>query len=160
MIRRYSFGHPFQTDAVVKELPLTHEPVPYFTVENDGCTLACPLSSDTIVYGLGETVRGINKCGWHYCSNCSDQPQHTEGKQSLYASDNFLLLVGKGQMFGVFLDYPGTVNYDIGYTNMNHMAVTVASADYDLYIIDGKSAEDIVHQFRGLIGRRDRKSVV
>ncbi|MCH4239338.1 MAG: alpha-glucosidase [Oscillospiraceae bacterium] len=153
MIRRYSFGHPFQTDAVVKSLPPIHEPVPYFTVENDGCTLACPLSSDTIVYGLGETVRGINKRGWHYCSSCSDEPQHTEGKQSLYASDNFLLLVGKEQMFGVFLDYPGKVDYDIGYTNMNHMAVTVGNADYDLYIIDGKSAEDIVHQFRGLIGR-------
>jgi alpha-glucosidase len=153
MIRRYSFGHPFQTDAVVKDLPPIHGPVPYFTVENDDCTLACPLSSDTIVYGLGETVRGINKRGWHYCSNCSDEPQHTEGKQSLYASDNFLLLAGKGQMFGVFLDYPGKVDYDIGYTNMNHMAVTVGNADYDLYIIEGKSAEEIVHQFRGLIGR-------
>ena len=42
---------------------------------------------------------------------------------------------------------------DSGYTDLDTLRVTVAEDNYDLYIIEGESPTDIVHQFRQLVGR-------
>lgn len=40
----------------------------------------------------------MNKRGWSYTANNSDDPNHTEGKHSLYASQNFFIITdGKRQ---------------------------------------------------------------
>jgi alpha-glucosidase len=153
MIKRYQYGTPLQTDAVpLPPLPQTENEPPHLQVQADGCTLTCPLTSKAAVYGLGETVRGINKRGWLYKSNCTDDPAHTECKHSLYAAHNFLLISGDNP-FGLFLDFPGTVTFDIGYTDTDLLTICTAEPNFDLYCIEGSSLEDIVHQFRILIGR-------
>lgn len=68
------------------------------------------LEEDEIVYELGENVRGINKRGWRYISNCSDNPNHCENTNSLYGAHNFIM-VGDGvhENYGLFVDTPGRV---------------------------------------------------
>ena len=46
-----------------------------------------------------------------------------------------------------FIDYPGKVTFDCGYTDLDTLRITVAEENYDLYIIEGESLTDIVHQF-------------
>lgn len=153
MIKLYRFGRPFATEAVVEALaPQPAETLPYFSVQNDGCGFSCELGKETAVYGLGEAIRGMNKRGWIYKSNCADDPSHTEGKHSLYGAHNFLL-IAREKPFGVFFDYPGELTFDIGYTEMNTLQVSTEEANLDVYIIDGDGLEDIVRQFRRLIGR-------
>lgn len=153
MIKLYRFGRPFATEAVVEALaPQPAETLPYFSVQNDGCGFSCELGKETAVYGLGEAIRGMNKRGWIYKSNCADDPSHTEGKHSLYGAHNFLLIAWE-KPFGVFFDYPGELTFDIGYTEMNTLQVSTEEANLDVYIIDGDGLEDIVRQFRRLIGR-------
>lgn len=154
MITRYQFGRPLETDAVAKQLPIRPgNTLKILAVQANGQSFSYALDQTAIVYGLGETVRGINKRGWLYQSNCTDDPQHTEGKHSLYAADNFLLISEKQRAFGLFFDYPGKLTFDIGYTDLNRMNISAENADLDLYVIDGSNPEDIVHQFRQLIGR-------
>lgn len=150
MIQRFSFGCMIPTDTVVRQLPVQAGPVPFLqgSAEEWHYTLA----PADIVYGLGETTRGINKRGWHYASHCSDDPSHTEDKQSLYGAHNFFVVSGE-ETFGVFLDYGGRVEYDVGYTDSDLLAVTPAEPDYDLYILTGTDASDICAQFRALVGR-------
>ena len=104
------------------------------------------------MYGLGEQVRGINKRGWIYESNCSDEPFHMEEKRSLYGAHNFLVVSGR-QTFGVFLDTPGKVTFDIGYTKQDRMELKTEEEAFELYEIEGTGAEDVVRQFRELIGQ-------
>lgn len=113
MVRKYSFGNPFPTDAVIKHYPAEQDSLPYFAIKEG--SLYYPLPADVPVYGLGEQVRGINKRGWSYTSNCSDDPHHLETTHSLYGAHNFLL-VGDSSPFGIFIDYPGQLTFDIGYT--------------------------------------------
>lgn len=153
MICKYLFGSPIKTDAVRQELPCSPLPVPHFSVSEAPLTLTCSLDEQDIVYGLGENVRGINKRGWIYESNCSDDPHHHEDKRSLYAAHNFLLVSGSGGVFGLFVDDPGLVRFDIGYTRWDILTVTSVSGDAAIYIIDGETEADVVRQFRGLIGR-------
>lgn len=95
---------------------------------------------------LENPTRGINKRGYCYISNCTDDPDHTEDKRSLYGAHNFIVISGK-TTFGLFFDYPSFLTFDIGYTRMDTLKVSCEVADLDLYVIEGESAYDIVKQF-------------
>ena len=150
MIYKKRYGQPFDTESVVGSFLPMMETIPYLTKEPDGFSYA--MEPQDVLYGLGENVRGINKRGWVYESKCSDDGNHTEGKSSLYGAYNFMIVSGK-DTFGIFIDYPGKVTFDCGYTDMDTLRITVAEENYDFYIIEGESLTDIVHQFRQLVGR-------
>ena len=153
MIQRFSFGHPFPTQSVVLSLPAESGPVPFLTPDGTGWRFT--LSEQAAVYGLGEMPRGINKRGWHYITNNTDEARHSEDKLSYYGAHNFLLIDGGAgcECFGVFIDFPGKVRYDIGYTEYDTLRFSTEEPDYELYIITGGDLNDISRQFRQLIGR-------
>ena len=149
MIKRYVFGTPLETDAVLNKPAACRDKPPYLgKCEN---ALIYKMDEEDIVYGLGENVRGMNKRGWIYESNCTDDPVHLEETKSLYGAHNFILVSGEKQ-FGLFLDTPGKVVFDIGYTNSSQLKITLEDGDYELYIIDGGTPDDIITWFRELIG--------
>ena len=111
------------------------------------------MEKEDIVYGLGENVRGINKRGWIYESNCTDDPNHHENTRSLYGAHNFLIVDGREKIsFGLFLDTPDKIIFDVGYTKLNLLEIRIDGADYDLYVIEGKTPDEIVREFRQMIG--------
>lgn len=182
MIRKYTFGDPYPTETVATDIPAQTDPLPYFTIRTgssatissltmDQCvmnslkeeefvsqgssgkpSLCLPLKPTDAVYGLGENIRGINKRGWVYSSYATDLNQHTESARSLYGTHNFLIIDGEKRI-GIFIDHPGEVVFDVGYTNPRQLCITPASMNMDVYIIEGESKLDIVRQFRGMIGR-------
>ena len=150
MIRKYIYGTPFDTEAVVSCLPGESGAPAYGEISTqEGFSFTYTMDEDDIVYGLGEANRGINKRGYCYVSNCSDDPNHTEDKRSAH---NFIVLAGK-KPFGLFFDYPSTLTFDVGYTRMDTLKVFCEGTDLNLYVIDGDSPYDIVRQFRRIIGR-------
>ena len=155
MIRRFDYGTPLPTDALVQEIPLCGEALPFFTVAKteNGLTFTYPLGREELIYGLGETVRGINKRGHIYRSWNSDEFSHHEDKQSLYASHNLLIFSGEGKPFGVFFDDPGEVIFDLGYTGADTAAITSVNGDLRLYLIEEDSLNAIVRSFRQAIGQ-------
>ncbi len=150
MINRYRFGEPIETDAVLNK-PLQEKGQINYLSQN-GNSFSYRMDNNDIVYGLGENVRGINKRGWIYESNCTDDPIHREDVRSLYGAHNFIIVDGK-ESFGIFIDTPSSVIFDIGYTRMEALILTVRSDDYEIYMIEGNSPDTIVNQFRTLIGR-------
>lgn len=153
MIRKYTYGTPFNTEAVVTDIPSEHGAPAYGTVSaRQGFSFTYVMEKDDIVYGLGEANRGINKRGWCYISDCTDDPDHTEDKRSLYGAHNFIVISGS-ETFGLFFDYPAKITFDIGYTRMDTLTVSCEASDLDLYVIDGDSPYDIVKQFRRMTGR-------
>lgn len=151
MIRRFVIGTPLDTEAVLHKPEVDQGVLPYFTIE--GTTLGMKLAKEDVVYGLGENVRGINKRGWIYESNCTDQPHHHENTRSLYGAHNFFIVKGQEHCFGLFVDTPGRVIFDIGYNRVDDMKVTLENEDYELYLLEEDTPEAIVHAFRELIGQ-------
>lgn len=153
MIRKYVYGEPFQTEAVTAEISEeTGCPIYGIVEAGDGFSFTYTMNEDDIVYGLGEANRGINKRGYCYISDCTDDPDHTEDKVSLYAAHNFIVIAGK-ENFGLFFDYPSKITFDVGYTKADTLKVFCENADLKLYVIDGASPYEIVKQFRRIIGR-------
>lgn len=154
MIRRYDFGTPIHTGAVVHQLPAENAPVPYFAVETKErqVSFTIVLKADDIIFGLGESLRGMNKRGHLYRAWNSDDCEHTENKSSIYGSHNLLLFSGKNKCFGVYFDDPGAVSFDLGYTRGDTAVITSENGDLSVYIIDADSLTDICREYRGLIG--------
>lgn len=151
MIKRFTYGNPIETDAVLDK-PNSSQVADIDLKIEDG-SIRVHMDEDVIVYGLGENVRGINKRGWTYTSNCSDDPNHRENTHSLYGAHNFLLLSDKkGLARGIFMDMPEKVVFDVGYTKYDELIITPSVNDFDLYIIDGDNPDQVVTEFRTLIG--------
>ena len=153
MVRKYVFGNPFETEAIVKEVEAEQGTPAYGEISlEEGFSFTYRLAEDDMVYGLGEANRGLNKRGYCYISDCADDPEHTEDKRSLYGAHNLVVISGE-QNVGLFFDYPSRLVFDIGYTREDTMKVSCEAADLYLYVIEGENAYDIVKQFRKLIGR-------
>ena len=103
MIRKYRYGTPFDTEALTEKIETAEGAFPYGEIsQNEGFAFTYIMDEDDIVYGLGESNRGINKRGYCYISNCTDDAIHTEDKRSLYGAHNFIVVSGK-TTFGLFL---------------------------------------------------------
>ena len=160
MIKKYVFGTPAGTDAVVMDIPESKDAFSAMELtKSNGIRLCCHMGEKDVVYGLGEQVRGMNKRGFSYVSYATDDSIHTENKHSLYGAHNFLALVrrsreadsSEGDSFGIFVDDPGRVVFDVGETKYDQLVIQ-AGGDCVIYVIEGESLKDIVRQFRGLIG--------
>jgi alpha-glucosidase len=121
-------------------------------VNESEMSLTYTMDPEDIVYGLGENVRGINKRGWIYESKCSDESKHLEDRRSLYAAHNFIVVDGR-EKFGLFIDYPGILTFDVGYTELSTLKITASDWNLDVYVIEEDTVTDIIRSFRRLIGR-------
>lgn len=190
MVYKYTFGNPFETESVIDEhdeinrinCQLQNQNLAFGNVSINqnllqNCNSSIPslglsdfafkynyrLGDDDLIFGLGETTRGINKRGFLYKSWCSDDPSHTEDKTSLYGAHNFLIVytpAGKTnpnpKAFALFFDYPGLLQIDCGYTSKNDLTVSAPSADINIYIIEENHSfvlNAICKTFRKMIGK-------
>ncbi len=156
MIQKFTFGKPFKTDAVISEVKASDEKTKFgsFSGKKE-FVWEYELSENDCIFGLGETMRGINKRGFEFISWNTDKPVQDENVRSLYGSHNFIIIFGK-KTFGVFFDYPGKVTFDLAYTNHDRIKVTAVTKDIDVYFVTSTkkdSLKDIVKQFRSLTGQ-------
>ena len=153
MISKYVFGNPINTEAVIADIEPSDGKPEFGSIDStDGFRFTYTMGEDDIVYGLGENVRGINKRGYEYVSFCSDEPHQYEDVKSLYGAHNFIIVDGRDN-FGLFIDYPSKLTFDIGFTDKDILNIHTDGSDLVLYVITGESSYDIVKQFRKIIGR-------
>ncbi|WP_252178660.1 TIM-barrel domain-containing protein [Endozoicomonas sp. 4G] len=153
-------GQPFNTEAVV--LTTDHagpESPRCFSVAEQGRELIIrrDLKPGDQVFGMGQSMGGLNKRGRQFRTWCSDDPCHTPEKESLYGAHPFLIVDGD-DTFGLFIDFPGELFFDLGYTTTDLLEIRIPSLDVDIYefVATDKKATDkktIVRDFRKLIGK-------
>ncbi|KJU86203.1 Alpha-glucosidase, family 31 [Candidatus Magnetobacterium bavaricum] len=155
----YRVGRPVTTGMTT--LPVDEdalEPIDAITrfdcaIDEYGLTLTHTLFSYDRVYGLGQTLGGLNKRGKVYRLYATDDPVHTPDKECLYGCHPFLIVEGM-ETFGVLLDYPAEITIDIGFTQEDLLRIRIANRDIDIYVFDGQGIEikDIVREFLTLTG--------
>ncbi|QZY56160.1 TIM-barrel domain-containing protein [Crassaminicella profunda] len=150
---KYRFGNPICTHAVMKDgIEKKEKDLPFFQLEQgETIQLRYKMKVDDIVLGLGENQRGMNKRGGIYESFCSDDPLHTSDKKSLYGAHNFLMIEGT-EKFGVFIDHPGKIIFDVGFTHKDYLEIRIDDHDVDIYMIKGNNLRKIVKNFLNLTG--------
>lgn len=162
MIRKFIFGKRTGTFSVTEKVQEESGEFPFGTFKSKWpFDWSMELADDDIVFGLGESMRGMNKRGFLYKSFCTDCPGQTESTASMYGAHNFIIVFGK-KTFALFFDTASEITFDIDYTEYGILNVKTKDTGLDLYLIesDGKSAasgeselNDISLQFRKLIGQ-------
>lgn len=155
MIKKYVFGQPLETGAAVLEISASTDTcsLMQLTQSEEGVSLFYRMEKEDVLYGLGEQVRGINKRGFSYISDATDDPIHTEGKHSLYGGHNFLIISRRHKpSFGIFIDNPGKTVFDAGESKLDELRIRTG-CDCVIYTVEGESLKEIAKQFRGLIGQ-------
>ena len=61
MIRHYIIGEPIETDSVVLNIPAETGEIPGFVMDPGAKAIRHRMDREDVIYGLGETVRGMNK---------------------------------------------------------------------------------------------------
>lgn len=171
MIYQLKLGNPFETEAVVDfdEVELRNEPDFIELLGSHGAnlyldkpseqegkpavTVTYTMSDEAVIFGLGESLRGMNKRGFRYVSDNTDEPLHTEDKLSLYGSHNFFVVRDREEEFGLFFDYPARMEFDMGFTDRSQIVVTVPDKNLYIYFITGCDLKSITSQFRKMIGK-------
>ena len=156
MIRKYTFGTPLPTGAVVKPQPAQHGSVPFFNLtagEDGSVSFSLSLHPNEVIFGLGQAVRGVDKRGHRYESWNSDVFNHTEERPSLYGSHNFILFFSPERLLGIYLDDPGKIVWDLGWEKHDEAVITSLSGNLDLYLIEADTLPGIARAFRELTGR-------
>lgn len=152
MILKYRKGNPIPTESTVLNINIS-ENIEFFNKHLSNNNMLINIDENTYVYGLGGSNRGINKVGYKYTSYCSDDPVHTEDKVSLYAAHNFFVLKNEKEVYGIFIDSPAKITYDIGFTDINEFRISIETDSYDIYYISGNSIIEIVREYRKLVGK-------
>lgn len=94
------------------------------TSQGEALSFTVALGEHDMIFGLGESVRGINKRGFRYRAWNTDDPSLHEGRECLYASHNLLIFTGECGLFGVYFDDPGNMTFDLGYTDSDKAVIT------------------------------------
>ena len=142
MIKKITCGNPFDTESVIKDIP-SEKDFSFFPgnfTDISSFEWNYQLEENDIVYGLGEVMKGMNLRGGKYVSWCLDQPNQDENTPSLYGAHNFIIIFSKNP-FAVYFDYPGQMEFDIGFTLQNVLKVSTEKKSMNIYLITPESAE-------------------
>ena len=154
----YRSGKPFATDAVVAPIPkdrFEEAALPeWFTIERmaDGSVkLLYTMAPEDQIYGLGQNMGPFNRRGRRYELFAIDDNHHMPHKEALYGSHPFLIVDGP-HTFGLLIDFPGRIIFDIGFTDRHILEIVIPRADFDLYLFDETNKLEIIRQCLLLTG--------
>lgn len=161
-VKAFTSGTPFATNAVITELP-THSQRKFGTITppishavrlyktEDGIHIHYKLNEQDAIYGLGQNMGRMNKRGQRFKTWCSDEFRHLPDKASLYGAHPFMLIQGSSN-FALFIDYPGEMTLDLGFTSRDTISIHVPSHDVRIFEFSAQSAKQQLRDFRSLIG--------
>lgn len=168
MIYRLKLGNPIETDAVIDYSEVEDRNEVEFleilgnfganlyvnkpSTDNEAVLITYEMADSAVIYGLGESLHGMNKRGFRYVSDNTDEPDQKEDKLSLYSAHNFIVIKDEEEEFGLFFDYPAKMEFDLGYTKRDEIRIFAPLKDMYIYLITDCSVKGIVKQFRKIIG--------
>ncbi|HEY0753588.1 MAG TPA: glycoside hydrolase family 31 protein [Ktedonobacteraceae bacterium] len=138
----------------------TPEPVPSLGLPNAVGTLGTPVRvykqhpAGSAYFGCGERTDSLNKVGTHQLFwNVDPPPGHTVLQNNLYVSIPFTLVVGDGLVWGLFLDNPTRVEFDLAHEDPARSCFGAACGDLVYYVFCGLTPQSVLERYTELTGR-------
>jgi len=103
-------------------------------------------------YGLGEKTSPYNKYGSRATMWNSDFPAYSVKLDPLYESIPFILKADPNGTYGLFFDNTFRSTFDVGASDSNKLLYRTEGGAFELYLITGKNAAEVVQRFSELTG--------
>lgn len=131
---------------------------------NEGRRVIDPLGPPARVYkrrpsgeryfGCGERTGGLEKTDTHQLFwNVDPAGHYTPSHNNLYTSIPFMMAIDKGQAWGMFLDNPGQVEFDLACEESDCSWFGSDTGDLVYYVFGGPSPRKVVDRYTELTGR-------
>ncbi len=105
-------------------------------------------------FGCGERTGGLEKTGSRASFWNTDPPMgHTAGHDNLYTSIPFLLTLGEGKAWGLFLDHPGRSELDLAWESPERSWLGVDGGPLVYYVFAGPTPRRVLERYTELTGR-------
>ncbi len=104
-------------------------------------------------YGLGEKTLPYNRYGTRWTMWNSDFPAYGVRFDPLYESVPFLLKADSSGAYGLLFDNTSRANFDVGATEPDSLIYEARAGAFELYVITGKNAADVVRKLADLTGK-------
>ncbi|SHH22698.1 TIM-barrel domain-containing protein [Thermosipho atlanticus] len=105
------------------------------------------------VFGFGDKVGPFNRWGKKYIFWNTDNYTHHPGADPLYKSFPFNIFINDNQKYGIFTDYPGYLEIDLGSEGKSEIVFKIRGSGFNQYVIVGNSVRDILSQYLYLTGK-------
>jgi alpha-D-xyloside xylohydrolase len=147
---RIIFGTPNHRYPLREEVPLaTKSTRPNITAQvdkNGSVRLTLPLSEHEAIWGFGQRFDAFNLRGTKLESWTTDGWNASD--TSYHAVPFFISSEG----YGLFINHPGKILFDIGHSQPNMMTITVPDHGVEVIVLPGEPAE-ISQRYTELVGR-------
>ena len=108
----------------------------------------------TRYFGCGERTGGLDKTGSHQVFWNTDPPSgHTAALNNLYTSVPFVLALQDGWAWGLFVDNPGRVEFDLANEAPDRCGFATDCGPLIYYVLPGPSPRAVLEQYTALSGR-------
>lgn len=126
-----------------------------YSIEETGefIRIIMPLAIREHILGLGERAYDIDRRMGKFRSWNSDSFAYEYKKDPLYVSIPFFITVLEGKAVGVFVNFPGMIDFDFGIEIYDKIIITVHASSAEFYIIDGPSIEKVIERYTDLTGK-------
>jgi alpha-glucosidase len=104
-------------------------------------------------FGCGERTGNLEKTGSRQLFwNIDPPPGHTALQNNLYVSIPFTLVLADGQAWGLFLDNPGRVEFDLAHDHAQRSWFGTSTGDLVYYVFCGPTPQDVLARYTDLTG--------
>lgn len=155
-IEEFVFGTPVETGAILEEGRPEAVEFPENITLGEPTRWTLNLAPKDRVYGLGEQLGSMNRRGRRFRSYCRDEANHTEDKQELYGAHNFFIHLRGQEPMGYFIDFPGEVEYDVGFQDDRVFSIAIHGKNFRILKIPGSTPEAIISKFLQVAGKAYR----
>ena len=136
----------------------------FLPLGSDGQRVIDPLGPPARVYkrhpaneryfGCGERTGGLDKTDSHQVFwNLDPGANHTSSLNNLYTSIPFLLAIESGQAWGLFVDNPGYVEFDLAREQSDRSWLGCDTGDLVYYVFGGPTPAQVLDRYTELTGR-------
>jgi alpha-glucosidase len=104
-------------------------------------------------FACGERTGGLDKTGTYQLFwNTDPPPGHTVLQNNLYVSIPFTLVLADGLAWGLFLDNPGRVEFDLAHEHPQRSWFGTTTGDLIYYVFCGPTPRDVLARYTMLTG--------
>ncbi|GHO60959.1 glycoside hydrolase family 31 protein [Ktedonobacter robiniae] len=105
-------------------------------------------------FGCGERTGELEKTGTHQLFWNIDPPRgHTALQNNLYVSIPFTMVMADGQTWGLFLDSPARVEFDLAHEDSQRSWFGTENGDLVYYVFCGPTPQAVLERYTELTGR-------
>lgn len=115
--------------------------------------IAClKTNPDEHFFGLGEKTGPLDRKGAAFTNWNTDAFAYADGRDPLYVSIPFYLVVCEGTCYGVFVDNSAKSHFNFGASNDRAVLITIENGPLNLILIPGPTPEEVVGRYSQLTG--------